>query len=127
MEANFEHETIKIPDFILLKESIKENKQLLVQIGQLKGEIDYLNNCIKELQIKDKITQGNEIVAKIKKEEMYTLLKKRNNQLAKRVNRQLKIISNLSAQNIQLQNNIDSLKLSNDFSLFIPLDKVNKL
>lgn len=104
MENNSEHPTTKIPDFILLKEAIKENKKLLLKIGQLEAEIDHLNHINEVETKKELIILNNENVKEIQKEKMYSLLKKRNNFLSKRVNSQRKTISELSAKLIQYQN-----------------------
>ena len=103
---NSEHPTTKIPYFILLKDAIMENKKLLIKIGQLEAEIDHLNH-IKENDIKREIINlNNENVKEIQKEKLYSLLKKRNNFLSKRVNSQRKAISELSTKLIHFQNKI---------------------
>jgi cell division protein FtsB len=96
-----DHLVEKIPDFILLKESRKE-------VGKLEAEIDYLNAENDKLKEKIRMLEGNqkltnEDIEAVKKEEMYSKLKKQFSATQMRIHELRKTNTELICQIIKLK------------------------
>lgn len=95
------HETEKIPDFILLKESRKEVGQLKAEIDYLTVENDKLKERIKVLESIQSLDKKN--VTAIKREEMYANLKKQFSSAQVKIHELRKNNTELICQIVQLR------------------------
>lgn len=95
------HETEKIPDFILLKESRKEVGQLKAEIDYLTAENNRLNERIKAFESIQKLNKEN--ITAIKREEMYANLKKQFSSAQVKIHELRKNNTELICQIVQLK------------------------
>jgi hypothetical protein len=91
--SNENHDTNKIPDFILLNRSKAENKNLMAENVRLQEENKILNYRISCILADSKLT---------KKEEMYKRLTAEHNKACKTIAEQRDKIRELMYTNIQL-------------------------